>query len=731
MSSAQVKINMDLAKLSAMLGSNQYESPYSFVQELCQNAEDSHRMSKQDKNYDVGFKRVIGIKTEQPHSFYVRDYGNSFVSKEDFVDKVCTLLASGKVQDKTNEEDIPMGKWGIGSISPARYLKSSSVTRKFYYKVYKDGKMFTATLEEVEQKGLMYEISDFSNTTEPDGVEVIVPYNSREGGYNSFIENIEKRLCYFQNINFTADSDFVKNVCSSFAQTAVKYNRILRDDDYQISSLSKRNTLHIVLDQYVYDIDWQELKLSQIPGNLALRFKMNDGLEPNATRERLFINENYTKILTDKIAKIATKLLERKISEHDGCANSIINGINYVKTKSSLKIYDYYYDLSYFHKFTKVTLPEVTFKNFSKRIIHKFIISADYLDFYSLVYSFRNGTRRTMYHTMNYDKKFLYDERRILKHESNYLRIFECGLYKRKTIADEYLINFYGSTPNLTLQDCRKEFEAMLDEVDKEMFTKLDSLNLIKPEVKKKERKKKASIEKLEGEVIFREAVPMTNNSYNFNCKFDKLKAVQIKDLSTIRKIVVYGLETERSYLETAYSKISSKFNIQVIMLNKTDYKIVKKMEIENFKEVKDFLTSRHKFIIKAVTSKKVRDFLNSSSTSSFNYYFDLIKTYFSDELIQDWQELNDYVKHDFNERNGELFKECEKMIEDLKLYDYTVFEKIERIKSNLNKYEFISYFYHDLKNPKNKSHDLSKKILIDYSKFNKLRLKDEYYSKK
>ena len=72
--------------------------------------------------------------------------------------KICTILESGKSEEKTNSEDCAMGMHGIGSISVSAFYP------EWKYTVVKNGRKFVATLKEVEGKGLTYEIGDYEKT---------------------------------------------------------------------------------------------------------------------------------------------------------------------------------------------------------------------------------------------------------------------------------------------------------------------------------------------------------------------------------------------------------------------------------------------------------------------------------------------------------------------------------------------------------------------------------------
>jgi len=137
----ELKLSNNTAKLHQMFGKKLYANKFSFISEICQNAVDSHRMA--------GVKDPVIVGINEHNVFYVKDVGLSFRDKKDFIDKVCTILESGKSSIKTDNEDCPMGEHGIGSISVSAYQP------KWKYTIITPaGKKFTCVLKEVEGIGL-------------------------------------------------------------------------------------------------------------------------------------------------------------------------------------------------------------------------------------------------------------------------------------------------------------------------------------------------------------------------------------------------------------------------------------------------------------------------------------------------------------------------------------------------------------------------------------------------
>ena len=287
-------LSNNTAKLHSMFGKKLYSNKYSFIAEICQNAVDSHRMSRQDKPVTVG---LTGSR------FYIRDYGLSFTSKEDFIKKVCTILESGKSSEKTSSEDCPMGMHGIGTISVSAYNST------WQYRVYmEDGREFDCTLEEVEGKGLTYQISDYRSTSVKEKGTLfsvgIVP-----GTLDYLVEAMKEKLAYFKDIKFEFASEIVNRYRNLL--TLNTEFKLYQSEDFQISTLNKNDEMHISLDQYAYRIRWDILKIQPVKVPIALKFTMGDGLEADLTRENLIHDENYKKIVSEKIKKVCDQLVQK------------------------------------------------------------------------------------------------------------------------------------------------------------------------------------------------------------------------------------------------------------------------------------------------------------------------------------------------------------------------------------------------------------------------------------
>lgn len=114
----QIKLNNDVTKIQRILGKNLYASKYAWLTEICQNAVDSMRKAgKSDKYvlFDISLESKASYGMNHDYIVSIRDYGVSFDNNEDIISYLCTVLKSSKDENKTNDDNQEIGKYGINS----------------------------------------------------------------------------------------------------------------------------------------------------------------------------------------------------------------------------------------------------------------------------------------------------------------------------------------------------------------------------------------------------------------------------------------------------------------------------------------------------------------------------------------------------------------------------------------------------------------------------------------
>ncbi len=347
----ELKMSSNTAKLHQMFGKKLYADKYSFISELCQNAVDSHRMAGEKEPVIVGIKSGI---------FFVKDIGLSFTDKDDFISKVCTLLESGKSEKKEDNDSCPMGEHGIGSISVSAYRSNWT-----YTVVTPTGGKFTCTLREIEAKGLTYEMVDLGQVDEPKSVLVEVKVNDYDGP--NFVKKIKEKLCYFKDIMFDFGPETIKIHPELLVMNTTF--KLFQSDDFQVSTLSSNQDMHISLDQYHYPIRWSVLGIDPIRLNIGLKFSLTDGLKADITRENLYLDDNYKPIILEKIRKVALWF----VNKYNEGTKQEFTSIKKMRTEmvqaKTVTINGTKYDISPLQRFSTLIPNSLTFKNVSPDIL--------------------------------------------------------------------------------------------------------------------------------------------------------------------------------------------------------------------------------------------------------------------------------------------------------------------------------------------------------------------------
>lgn len=276
-----MSLDLDSAQmLMQMLSKNLYSDAIgSTIRECASNALDSHRRAGVKDPIVVSF----GINDNNTYEFSVEDFG---MGLDD--DDVTNIISKYGKSTKRNS-NTELGMFGLGFKSPLAYSSS------FYFICRKNG---------VERKYMMYEGEDLNtidllyakNTTEPNGVKVIVPV--RSGDRHSFEDKIKEQLAYFENVYFVCegiDNNFLIN----------------RSEHFQYSGLSTDRNLHLCLDNVYYSLDFQKLGISSIEVPVALRFSLTDGIFPTPNREAIRITKDVKDKILSKIKHVANYYVEK------------------------------------------------------------------------------------------------------------------------------------------------------------------------------------------------------------------------------------------------------------------------------------------------------------------------------------------------------------------------------------------------------------------------------------
>ena len=735
----QLGIKNDITKLQQLLGSKLYSDKYSFISEILQNSTDAMRKcGKGDETFNIG----ISFNSDASNfTFYVRDFGCSFDTIEDFKRLVGTLLESSKTQSKNSSENQEIGKFGIGSISVAAY------NSEWFYKIYKNGKGFDAKLMEIEGKGLFLECSEYYDTDEVDGVyfEVILkdrPYD--------FYKNLVKKARYFQNVNFQFDGPTI-SILKMYDSNIVDVNesfKIYRNDLFQYSTLNKLEDMHICIDQYSYLIRWDILGIDSIKLPIALRFNLDD-FETNPTREVITITDDYKDKVLGKIGEVADWFANKynELNPEIECSNlkEFVDEVS-KRSRKHIAIDQYDFDIARIVKeHGTVKLNRAKFKNITKKDVKHFeqFMKENYNYYYSFYLKIdnRQGFRKG---SINYNVDHILIEGSLKRSYQDYLKsnFSDKFVFIKKT---DRKLSFMRNTGFGSYQAfLNKDNDEMQEFGVYEMYEKIVFLkeqfdeyvlrkvsDVFPPDIEEIVKKtyapttrKSKSVDKTDEDIILK--YPRRPDRYiSWDAVWED-KAVKFSELRKQPKFHIYGEVGDRQLLETFYVNFN---NVQTIMVTEKSKKMLDKENLHNFvsiDSIKNDFTLISKYATAAYIAHKVKD---------INYLFEnqeLINNHISTGIGNDIQVLKDLmVSYDIDDvfwrSSGQsIVKEIINFYENNpKMYNQDMLEKLNNVLKVADKLDFIQFI--DASTVKNNPSSL--KTIRDVCRFRQLRMNWENYN--
>ena len=746
----QLQVKSDLAKLQQLLGSKLYSDKYSFIQEALQNSTDAMRKcGKADEPFDVN----VYLKNST-YYFSIRDYGCSFDSIEEFKRLVGTLLESSKTQNKDSAENQELGKFGIGSIAVAAYNKT------WDYKVYKNGKVFDAKLQEIDGQGLFMEVSDYYDTAEVDGVFLQIQIID---SLEVFVNKLLEKAKYFQNIKFNFDADVIYSLrYSNFNSRLVTINKdfqIFKSDDFQYSTLNRSSKIHICLDQYAYEIKWDELEIDAVNLPLALRFNLND-FETNPTREVLTITPDYKEKIVAKLEKVADWLVDKwnEVNPMREC-NNLNDYIDELEKRQNKHVSLANTNLDVFlfcNLYSLKTFNTVTFKNISAGTLNGFnhFLNRYSYYFYEGFATIRHGnlSRHAGYigrHDCYFIKKSF--SRTYQTYFKTVLRNSDSRIYKKKPVEfvfsnpQENQVSFLGYMVNYekvkidalteehieSLTKMFNDFKTLMVEFEKCIPNVEDIVPLNYGNTIPKVQRRKSKIDKGDDEIILK--YPREPQKWiNWSAVWED-KAVKVNELKKLKALHIYGTESRRRDIEQIFTFTKK---IQTIMVNDKIEKVIKDENPQNFIHI-DNLKERFTVLANYFTALYIKE-----QMIGYRFLFDnvdKIQKYISATIANDITELKMLMSRynvDNKVHESGIIKELYDLYKDNpKLYNQehvNIFNKVDKIKENL---DFLQLFADDLFNVNSQyTHkkikaDLALKTMREVLRARKVRMNWENYN--
>ena len=159
---------------------------------------------------------------------------------------------------------------------------------------------FTCRKNGIERRFLAYQGEEFMEydmlsevpTDEENGVICEININGWSE-FSQFRDKAKKKLAYYDTVLLYINDILIQN-------------NIIRSEDWQYSHLADNSKIHLCLKDVYYKIDYDKLGMSSISLPVALRFGLEDGLQPTPSRENLIWNSNTINLVKEKIKRVAT-----------------------------------------------------------------------------------------------------------------------------------------------------------------------------------------------------------------------------------------------------------------------------------------------------------------------------------------------------------------------------------------------------------------------------------------
>lgn len=727
-----MSLDLDSAQiLMQMLSKNLYSDPIgSTVRECASNALDSHRRAGTDDPIIVSFK----LNELNNYEFSVEDFGIGLDAED--VKNIISKYGKSTKRNSTTE----LGMMGLGFKAPLAYSSS------FYFICRKNG---------VERKYMMYEGEDVNTidlmyekpTEERNGVKVIVPV--KWGDRDSFFHKIEQQLSYFENVYFdvVVGSHVIPNDFT-----------IYRSKDFQISQLSKDNKMHICLDNVYYPLDFSKLDFDDIVIPIGLRFSLSDGIYPTPNREAIRYTTEAKETIRKKIEAVADDIFTKMNTVHNEFEDFRDVHTFYSENKRVYEITPgIKVQVNQLMAFSAIKLNPPKLKGVKHLNLER--LSNKYDDMFA-EYSVRYILNRHKFKEVKITSWEAHLSRRALDSNSVYVyttvipeikkayfrqhlssgyrdnHLFvkkgkEFSLFPRKGESFNTMRCYYNllGLSNIKKEHWREAIQEFQGIIEKYVsrFISVDDYQIPQQflDRRKLSISKKGIVrrQKMEGDIIVKVAVPLERYIDGKNCKF-VTDTWKLKDIPKMHRLVIYSNHDNASKLDDLY-KIISKHRISLITLSKRELKALEELEIKNIISYEKFMEGKTKLFTRLVTAELIKRLSDENG-----YLFR--RTYLLDpvtkRLSNDIDDLNAYINRYYVSARKEVYDAMIEVATNLRLFDFSIYEKYVRVKAELEKAYFLNTYIGMMPAYGDQSHHY--RILKDLFLFNNVKMNKECYKK-
>lgn len=618
------------------------------------------------------------------------------LNKEEFADLIGSYLKSTK-----RESNNSLGYFGLGKFAPLSYVNS------FYWVCRKDG---------IETKYMLYRGESFTEytelyseaTSEENGTTVIIPVESDDVG--KFRNKINKKLSYYDTV-----------VIEIYGELLNDY-KIYRHEEFQYSTLYEHDNFHLCLRDVYYEIDWEKLDMSPVPGNIGLRFSLDEGLVPTPSREGIIYSKESVAKIKEKLIRVCSYL----VSEYNKSTSVVENVVDSIELFNQEDKYhelpENFINVTALHPST-VDVKYPAIEGISELTPFRIYQLKDdmrsnyfiYGSIYNRVYKNANS-KSIKFNDVVYEYPrpliLIHDEKpKGLQMEFIKDKYSNCCFVKRYDYEiplekDGKHWNSYRNMlgfPDMTKESSIKQVEEvklLLTHFDK----KLIDVNDLKPteewlEERKKNRRRVAPTQVENTEINPAWGRRPSVDVSGCYCVFKKDAPIEIEDLD-FSKVYIYTNQEGKKGLNKLFSIIGNDSKTEVMILPNRDIKKVKNCEYkDNFIDMEEFM--------EGVKYKKFGDYCTAAAIQDFmiphRYLIDKYINFIGDineEFYDTWLELKNWKRDITSESyltrrvgHSEILDDMLAICKEKDLWNTEKMEKLNQLKAEVHNFEFLKSF--------------------------------------
>lgn len=502
-----------------------------------------------------------------------------------------------------------------------------------------------------------------------------------------FHEGIKRRTAYFTNLVYDFDESL---------EDFNKY-QLITGKTFKYHQNSPYDHLHLIIKNVPYEIDWTLLGIPKIQVPLGLIIE--EGIIPLPTRE------TYTH--TDKVGEIIKKAISLTATEIVELANKQRQDVSDWKEFLRLKREEVYVNIKEnklpikdLLQYSKTSLNTIVFT--SLKDVDTSNLSVDNIFPIECTHIIKSGRKqdckyyRTQYPYLHH-KDCLRLNGGLIGKKNTYiyseLDRDEVHIFKKKN----YKLKAYKSLLNLKWKDkenWRKyilQYQNFVDCIWKEIPSYED---IVIDQKYLESIKVKRVSNKPTGAVTYYELSQRQNYSSDYNAMLENKNTLEFNHKS----LVIYGEKDDRKTLDNIWSIYSNGQNVKVIALASSNFKYLEDnhqyVHMKNWHKTKSFS--------RAITAYKIHQLLDKYKflTSTYNNTYGSVLIDLSSNYQKLLLELSNYAnKHCYKKGNygvslnNDFMEACMKTADTEKLWDYSVYYKIDQLNKYFEVFKEVSVF--------------------------------------